>query len=87
MLDFRLSYSRIVDTLVLILTRKCIFSDDLKFAEVSSLFKRSDALNKLNYRPESVLIALSKINEKAVSIQATDHFNSIFRPYGFQKRI
>ena len=51
---------------------------NLKFAEVSSLFKRNDALNKSSYRPVSVLIALSKIYEKAVSIQVTDHFNSIF---------
>ena len=58
--------------------KKCIFPDDLKFAEVSSLFKRNDALNKSNYRPVSVLVALSKIYEKAVSIQVTDHFNSIF---------
>ena len=58
--------------------KKCIFPDDLKFAEVSSLFKRNDALNKSNYRPVSVLIPLSKICEKAVCIQVTDHFNSIF---------
>ena len=51
--------------------KKCIFPDDLKFAEVSSLFKRNDALNKSNYRPVSVLIALSKIYEKAFSIQVT----------------
>ena len=43
---------------------KCVFPDDLNFAEVSSLFKRNDALNKSNYRPVSILIALSKIYEK-----------------------
>ena len=37
------------------------FPGDLKFAEVSSLFKKKDALNKINYRPVSILIALSKI--------------------------
>ena len=58
--------------------KKCIFPDDLKFAEVYSLFKRNDALNKSNYRPVSVLIALSTIYEKAVNIQVTDHFSSIF---------
>ena len=68
--------------------KKCIFPDDLKFAEVSSLFKSNDAL-KSNYRPVSVLIALSKIYEKAVSIQVTDHFNTIFFGliFGFPKRI
>ena len=48
---------------------------------MSPLFKKNDALNKSNYKPVSVLIALSKIYEKAVSIQVTDHFNSIVRPY------
>ena len=57
---------------------KCVFPDDLTFAEVSSLFKRNDALNESNYRPVSILIALSKIYEKARSIQAAEHFNSIF---------
>ena len=71
--------------------KKCIFPDDLKFAEVSSLFKRNDALNKSNYRPASVLIALSKIYGKAVSISVTDHFNSILSTllsaFRFPKRI
>ena len=57
---------------------KCVFPDDLKFAEVSSLFKRNDVLNKSNYRPVIFLIALSKIYEKALSIQVAEHFNSIF---------
>ena len=55
-----------------------IFPGDLKFAEVSSLFKKKDNLNKINYRPVSILIALSKIYEKAMSLQLTDHFNHIF---------
>ena len=57
---------------------KRIFPDDLKFVEVSSLFKRNGALNKSNYTPVSVLIPLSKMYEKAISIRVTDHFNSIF---------
>ena len=55
-----------------------IFPGDLKFAEVSSLFKKKDNLNKINYRPVSILITLSKIFEKAMSLQLTDHFNHIF---------
>ena len=55
-----------------------IFPSDLKFAEVSSLFKKKDNLNKINYRPVSILIALSKIYEKAMSLQLTDYFNHIF---------
>ena len=41
-----------------------IFPGDLKFAEVSSLFKKKDNLNKINYIPVSILIALSKIYER-----------------------
>ena len=57
---------------------KCVFPDSLKFAEVSSLFKKKDTLNKVNYRPVSILMALSKIYEKAVGVQLTGYFNSIF---------
>ena len=57
---------------------KCVFPDSLKFAEVSSLFKKKDALIKTNYRPVSILVALSKIYEKALGVQLTDYFNAIF---------
>ena len=43
---------------------KCVFTDSLKFAEVSSLFKKKDNLNKVNYRPLSILVALPTIYEK-----------------------
>ena len=57
---------------------KSVFPNDLKFVEVSSLFKKKDALSKINYRPVSILIALSKIYEKAVSVQLADYFSHIF---------
>ena len=42
---------------------KGIFPGDLKFAEVSSL-KKKDTLNKINYRPVSIRIALPKFMKK-----------------------
>ena len=57
---------------------KSSFPNDLKFPEVSSLFKKKDSLSKMNNRPASILIALSKIYEKAVSVQLTDYFSYIF---------
>ena len=63
---------------------KCFFPDSLKFAEVSSLFKNKDTLTKTNYRPVSILVALSKIYEKAVGVQLTGYFNSIFFQLYFQ---
>ena len=56
---------------------KCDFSDSLKFAEVSSLFKKKDTLINTNYRPVRILMAWSKICEKAVGAQLTGYFNSI----------
>ena len=69
-----LDISRLINNSVL----ESIFPSDLKFAEVSSLFKKKNNLNKINYRPVSILIALSKICEKAMSLQLTDYFNHIF---------
>ena len=69
--------SRLINNSVL----ESIFPSDLKFAEVSFLFKKKDNLNEINYRPVSILIALSKISEKAISLQLTDHFNHILLPY------
>ena len=37
----------------------CIFPNDLKLAEISSIYKKNDKLDKENYRPVSVLIVLS----------------------------
>ena len=56
---------------------KCDFSDSLKFAEVSSLFKKNDTLINTNYRPVRILMAWSKICEKAVGVQLTGYFNFI----------
>ena len=57
---------------------KGVSPGDLKLAEVSSLVKKKDALNKMNYRPVSILIALSKVYEKAMSLQISDYFSNIF---------
>ena len=57
---------------------KGTFPGDLKFAEVFSLFRNKDTLNKINYRPVSILIALSKFYEKAMSLQISEYFNNIF---------
>ena len=40
------------------------FPDELKLAEVSSIFKKNDGLDKENYRPVSVLSHLSKVFER-----------------------
>ena len=50
-------------------------------------FKKNDHLCKSNYRPVSILPALSKIYEKILYNQIYDYFNIIFSKYlgGFRK--
>ena len=45
------------------------FPDDLKLAEVSSIFKKNDDLDKENYRPVIVLLNVSKVFERIIYSQ------------------
>ena len=47
--------------------------DELKMAKVSPLYKKNDKLEVGNYRPISVLNAISKILEKSVHTQLLDY--------------
>ena len=48
------------------------YPDDLKFAEVSKVFKKKDDLDKKNYRPVSVLTNVSKVFERIIYQQIED---------------
>ena len=56
--------------------------DDFKVAKVTPLYKKNDKLDVGNYRPVSVLSAVSKILEKAVYVQTQKYLldnNLIFK--------
>ena len=61
--------------------RQCQFPRDLKLANVSPVFKKKDNLDKVNYRPVSILPAISKIYEGLLVEQMTCHFQGIFDNY------
>ena len=61
--------------------RQCQFPHDLKLANVSPVFKKKDNLDKVNYRPVSILPAISKIYEGLLAEQMTCHFQGIFDNY------
>lgn len=67
--------------------RQKVFPDRMKMSNITPLFKKKDKLNKDNYRSVNILIALSKILEKALSIQIYEHMQSYFHDYlsGFRK--
>ena len=43
-----------------------IFPNELKFADISPVFKKEDEMDKVNYRPISILPAVSKIFERVL---------------------
>ena len=63
------------------------FPDRLKQAQVTPLYKKNDPLEKINYRPVSVLPILSKLYEKVLEIQLSDFFEKQIDPYlcGFRR--
>ena len=67
---------------------ECTFPDLLKYAEMAALFKKLDRLCKENYRPVSILTALSKVFEKIYCRQLTSYFDRIFSKYlsGFRQK-
>ena len=63
------------------------FPLDLKYANVSPLFKKVDSTNKENYRPISILPSISKVFERLMFQQITSYVSNILSPYlcGFRK--
>ena len=54
------------------------FPNILKKAEVIPVYKKSDKLNKSNYRPVSILPILAKVFEKVLAHQITPFLNIVF---------
>jgi len=52
----------------------CSFPNDLKKAEISPVFKKTNRLDKTKYRPVSILPCFSKIYEKVIDMQLGTHF-------------
>ena len=71
----------IITKLINICIANHVFPCDLKLAEVTAIFKKTDRLNKGNYRPISILIILSKVFEKIFASHITSYFHDIFSPF------
>ena len=56
----------------------CTFPNALKLADVVRIFKKNDMLNKMNYRPLSILSCISKIFEKLLILHLRMYFDDTF---------
>ena len=59
----------------------CVFPDDLKLADISSLYKKDDYMRKQNYRPISLLPAVSKVFERIMYSQLFDYIGTFSLHY------
>ena len=51
-----------------------MFPDKLKLAEVVPVFKKNDKKDKINYRPISILLNISKIYQISIQTQLNECF-------------
>ena len=83
--------SRLLSKPLSMIANKCIsqqiFPENMKKANITPLYKKKDKLNKDNYRSVNLLIAMSKVLEKVMSLQIYDYFKPLFHKYlsGFRK--
>ena len=65
-----------------------IFPDALKLADISPIFKKGNETDKVNYRPISLLPAISKVYEKIIYIQLEEFMHDKFNKLlcGFRKQ-
>ena len=55
----------------------CTLLDELKKADLSAIFRKGDPSCNENYRPISILAAISKIYERRLGVHMNSHFNGI----------
>ncbi len=58
-----------------------VFPNPLKKANLCPIYKSKNNLNWKNYRPVSVLPAISKVYEMEIESQNSDFFHDIFSPF------
>ena len=67
--------------------QECQFPSDLKYANVSPIFKKDDNTDKKNYRPISILPCISKVFERLMFQQIATYTSNILSSHlcGFRK--
>ena len=65
----------------------CVFPSKLKTADITPTYKKNERIPKRNYRPISILPAISKIYEELMEEQLNAYFENILSKFqcGFRK--
>ena len=61
--------------------KSCIFPEDMKYADITPLYKKKDVLSKNNYRPVNVIGILSKLFEIILADQLGEFFSDLFSEF------
>ena len=66
---------------------KSVFLDNLKLADVKTVFKKEDPFDNKKYRPVSVLLTISKIYEKLMQSHINNYITNHLSLYLCRFRI
>ena len=69
-----------ITNIVNCMVKTSVFPDVLKIARVTPVHKKNDTLTIENYRPVSILPAISKVFERTIGEQLVEFFDHIFNP-------
>ena len=66
---------------------RCEFPQELKTADITPIFKKGNPTKTKNYRPISILPVVSKLFEKVMQKQLSNHIDAFLSPYlcGYRK--
>ena len=70
-----------IEHIINLMVSEGCFPDQAKISSIIPAFKKDDRTHKTNYRPISVLSALSKVLEKFLFKQMSDYFDNVFSEY------
>ena len=73
--DNKLILTPVLTNIANLILQTSVFPDCLKIAKITPIFKKGSIFDPSNYRPISVLSAISKIIEKVITKQILDHLD------------
>ncbi|KXJ11565.1 RNA-directed DNA polymerase from mobile element jockey [Exaiptasia diaphana] len=80
------SIAKPLSTMINTMIARSHVPDTWKHGQITPYHKKDSVLDKVNFRPVTVLPAFAKVFERILHLQMTDHFESIFHDFTFAYR-